>query len=180
MWVTQAVQMCRSSFVFQITHVTHFGSLLVTFFDFFIRLVEIFLTISIISLLEFWYASKMFFIFYFYFLSLSLISFGVPGRVEVSDKKKYLEGMLSSDSDTTGSIEKILTRQIPKHHGRLSTVTRLCHTSHSKVNESQYIWITCVTHSGNRLWSFFTSLDLSRRYLSNNIDGVVVRVSVCL
>jgi len=35
MWVTQAVQMYRNSFVFQIAHVTHFGSLLVSFFDFF-------------------------------------------------------------------------------------------------------------------------------------------------
>jgi hypothetical protein len=49
----------------------------------------------------------------------------------------------SSDSDTTSTIKKILT------------VTKVCHTSHSKVNESQYIWITHVAHSGDRLWSFF-------------------------
>lgn len=35
------------------------------------------------------------------------------------------------------------------------TVTKVCHTSHSKVNESQYIWITHVAHFGDRLWSFF-------------------------
>lgn len=77
---------------------------------FFIRLVEIFLTISIVLLLKFWYASKIFFTF-----SLSFISLGVPRRVERSDKKNTL-ACWSSDSDTTSTIKKILTWQIPKHH----------------------------------------------------------------
>jgi len=77
---------------------------------FFIRLVEIFLTISIVLLLKFWYASKIFFTF-----SLSFISLGVPRRVERSDKKNTL-ACWSSDSDTTSTIKKILTGQIPKHH----------------------------------------------------------------
>jgi hypothetical protein len=74
---------------------------------FFIRLVEIFLTISILSLLKFWYASKIFFTF-----SLSFISLGVPRRVERSDKKNTLKACWSSDSDTTSTIKKILTTQV--------------------------------------------------------------------
>jgi hypothetical protein len=66
-----------------------------------------------------------------------------------------LKACWSSDSNTTSTIKKILTGQIPKHHKKILTVTRVCRTSHSKVNESQYIWITRIAHSGNRLWSFY-------------------------
>jgi len=96
------------------------------------------------------------YIFYFIFtFSLSLISLGVSRRVEGSDKKNTLKACWSSDSNITNIIEKILTRQISRHHVRLSTVTRMYHASHLKVNESWYIWIARVAYFGNYLWSFF-------------------------
>jgi len=114
MWVTQAVQMYRNSFVFQIAHVTHFGSLLVSFFDFFyssrrdlFNNINSVVTKVLIYLQDFFY--------FFFTFSLSFISLGVPRRVERSDKKNTL-ACWSSDSDTTSTIKKILTGQIPKHH----------------------------------------------------------------
>jgi hypothetical protein len=180
MWVTQAVQMYRNSFVFQIPHVTHFGSLLVTFFDFFYSSRrDLFNDINSV-VTKFLICLQDVFLLFFTF-SLFFISLGVPRRVERSDKKKipwrHVEALIvtplvllkrSWQDKSQNTIKKILT------------VTRVCHTSHSKVNESQYIGITHVAHSGNRLWSFFISLNLSCRYLSNGIDGVIVRVSMCL
>ena len=37
-----------------------------------------------------------------------------------------------------------------------------------------------VVHSGYRSWPFLVLLNSSRWYLSNNIDGVIIWVSVCL
>jgi len=122
---------------------------------FFIRLVEIFLTISIVSLLEFWYASKMFFYFFFYFFSLFyLIRSSKKGREEWQKKIswRHVEALIVKPLVLLKKSWRDKSQNTIK---RILTVTRVCHTSHSKVNESQYIWITRVVHSGNRLWSFF-------------------------
>jgi hypothetical protein len=67
-------------------------------------------------------------------------------------KKKNLETHRNSDDDTTGTVEKISTRQTQRHQERSSTVTEVGHTSYSKANiEPKHLWMTRVAHSIQRL-----------------------------
>jgi hypothetical protein len=62
-------------------------------------------------------------------------------------KKKTFETLRNSDDDTTGTVEKISTRQTQRHQERSSTVTEVGHTSCSKAIEPNHLWMTHVTHS---------------------------------
>jgi len=67
-------------------------------------------------------------------------------------KKKTFETHRNSDDDTTGTVEKISTRQTQRHQERSSTVTEVGHTSYSKANiEPKHLWMTRVAHSIQRL-----------------------------
>jgi len=102
---------------------------------------------------------RCFFTFFFYFFSLFyLIRSSKKGREEWQKKIswRHVEALIVKPLVLLKKSWRDKSQNTIK---RILTVTRVCHTSHSKVNESQYIWITRVVHSGNRLWSFFNVVE---------------------
>jgi hypothetical protein len=100
-----------------------------------------------------------FFLLFFYFFSLFyLIRSSKKGREEWQKKIswRHVEALIVTPLVLLKKSWRDKSQNTIK---RILTVTRVCHTSHSKVNESQYIWITRVAHSGNRLWSFFNVVE---------------------
>lgn len=142
-WLTRAVQMCRSSFAFKrlVWH-TLFTVDNIPWCHW-IHLLEIFPTISVMSLLELWCASKI--IFKIFVLSL-------PFFTKAKRKKRLWR-------HTKAPI--ISTRQIKWRKGRSPTVTEVCNMSHPKANEPWHIWTARVTHYGHCYWPFLVLLDSS-------------------
>ena len=56
----------------------------------------------------------------------------------------------SFDENTTGTIEKILTRWIQWHQKRSQKINEVGNTSHPKVSELTCLWATRVTHFDHR------------------------------
>jgi hypothetical protein len=129
-----------------------------------ICLVEIFLTIPMMSLSEFRCVFRVFFLFFYFFFLSSLLFVN----------KKILKAHRSSGDDTTSTVEKISTRQIQRHQGRSWTVIGVCYISHSKTNEPYHIWTARVIQSGHRSWPILVLLDSSHRYLFNGTSCVII------
>lgn len=91
----------------------------------------------------------------FYFFFLLLWRRGEK-KIKIIISKAYQ----SSNNDTTDVVGKISRIWIQWHQWMLSTMIRVCHTSHLKANEPWYIWITLVSHSDYCWWPFLISLDL--------------------
>jgi hypothetical protein len=107
-------------------------------------------------------------------------AFVKKGRERTKILKIILEAHQSCNNNITDIVGKISRRWIQWHLGMLSTVNKVCHTRCLKANESRHIWTARVSHSDHRWWSFFMSLDLSRRDLSKNIYSVFIGVLIYL
>jgi len=111
---------------------------------------------------------------------------------EREDKKKQrkkekitLEAHRSSDDDTFYIVRKISTRWIQRHQKISQTRNGVGHMSRPKLSGLTYLvahlpWAVHVTPSDHRWWRYLVSLDLSIWNFSNNIDGIVIGVLMCL
>jgi hypothetical protein len=94
-------------------------------------------------------------------------------------EKKILKTHRSFGDNTTNTVGKIWTRLIQRYQGRSPTVIEVHHKSRPKKNELWYICTSRVAYFGHCSWPFLVSLYFSCWYLSNDIGGVVIRVSAC-
>jgi hypothetical protein len=69
-------------------------------------------------------------------------------------------------------------RQIQQHQDLV--YPRVGHMSGPKASEPWHLWIARVTFSVHRLWTSLVLLNLSRRNLSNNTCGIIIRALMCL
>jgi hypothetical protein len=96
-----------------------------------------------------------------------------------------LEAHPSSDDDTFDIVRKISTRWIQRHQKISQTRNGVDHMSRPKLSRLTYLvahlpWAVHVTSSDHRWWLYLVSLDLSIWNFSNNIDGIVIGVLMCL
>lgn len=101
-------------------------------------------------------------------------------REKKERKKKTSKTQQNSNNDTIDTIGKISMKQIQRQQGRSRTVTELGHTSCPNILGFICLQTTHVAHSGQHLWPFLVSLDLSRWYFLNNTSDIITRASLCL
>jgi len=93
-------------------------------------------------------------------------------------KKRILESYQSFNNDIISAVRKISMRQIQQHQDLV--YPRVGHMSGPKASEPWHLWIARVTFSVHRLWTSLVLLNLSRRNLSNNTCGIIIRALMCL
>ena len=115
--------------------------------------------------------------FFFYLLSLFSLLLVI---CEVRGEKKNIGNTLKLRwQHHQHTVRKIWTRLIQRYQRRSPTVIEVHHKSRPKKNELWYIWTSRVAYFGHRSWPYLVSLHFSCWYLSNDIGGVVIRISAC-
>jgi hypothetical protein len=110
-------------------------------------------------------------------------------------KKKILKAHRNSNNNIIDIVEKISMIWIQWHHQyhkkyleekrpitlkKITNMTKVGHTSFLKASEHRHLWMTCITHFVHRYSPFLVLLHLSHQDLFNDIDCIIIEVSVCL